>query len=157
MLEDLTFQQFCALDYQRNMVVTSGPGAGKTRILSHRFWKGRIYEMLCQLDRNLHRRRKGDEGIRRRIREAREQFHKNRISTIHSFCASLLRDHPVESGIDPGFAIIQGARQRNILEQAIETGVSIVWENDGDALFPLLQSLGSRTSLLRASPQLQKG
>ena len=37
MIEDLTFQQFCALDHQRNMVVTAGPGAGKTRILSHRF------------------------------------------------------------------------------------------------------------------------
>ncbi|MGD8984628.1 MAG: UvrD-helicase domain-containing protein [Desulfobacteraceae bacterium] len=177
MLEDLTFQQFCALDYQRNMVVTSGPGAGKTRILSHRFcfilltddtvslphiltltftekaaeeMKGRIYEMLGQLDRDLHTRRSGDESLRRKIREAREQFHKNRISTIHSFCANLLRDHPVESGIDPGFVIIQGARQRNIMEQAIETGVSSVWENDRDALFPLLQSLGSRTSLLRA-------
>jgi ATP-dependent exoDNAse (exonuclease V) beta subunit len=177
MLEDLTFQQFCALDHQRNMVVTSGPGAGKTRILSHRFcfilltddtvslphiltltftekaaeeMKGRIYEMLGQLDRDHHVRHKGDEHLRKRIREAREQFHKNRISTIHSFCANLLRDHPVESGIDPGFVIIQGARQRNIMEQAIETGVSSVWENDRDALFPLLQSFGSRTSLLRA-------
>ena len=37
MFSDLTIQQFCALDYNRNMVVTSGPGAGKTRILSHRF------------------------------------------------------------------------------------------------------------------------
>ncbi len=177
MLEDLTFQQFCALDYQRNMVVTSGPGAGKTRILSHRFcfilltddtvslpqiltltftekaaeeMKGRIYEMLGQLDRDLHTRPNGDEGLRRKIREAREQFHKNRISTIHSFCANLLREHPVESGIDPGFVIVQGARQRNIMEQAIETGVSLVWENDRDALFPLLESFGGRTRLLRA-------
>ena len=177
MLEDLTFQQFCALDRNRNMVVTSGPGAGKTRILSHRFcfilltddtvslpqiltltftekaaeeMKGRIYEMLGQLDRDLYTGNKGDENLRKRIREAREQFHKNRISTIHSFCADLLRNHPVESGIDPGFVIIQGARQRNIMEQAIETGVSSVWESDRDTLFPLLQSFGSRTRLLRA-------
>jgi ATP-dependent helicase/nuclease subunit A len=159
------------------MVVTSGPGAGKTRILSHRFcfilltddtvslphiltltftekaaeeMKSRIYEMLGQLDRDLRTRNKGDENLRKRIREAREQFHKNRISTIHSFCADLLRNHPVESGIDPGFVIIQGARQRNIMEQAIETGVSSVWENDRDALLPLLESFGSRTRLLRA-------
>jgi ATP-dependent exoDNAse (exonuclease V) beta subunit len=37
MFSELTLQQFCALDYNRNMVVTSGPGAGKTRILSHRY------------------------------------------------------------------------------------------------------------------------
>ena len=37
MFQDLTLQQFCALDHQRNMVVTAGPGAGKTRILSYRY------------------------------------------------------------------------------------------------------------------------
>ena len=37
MFDNLTLQQFCALDYHRNMVVTAGPGAGKTRILSHRY------------------------------------------------------------------------------------------------------------------------
>jgi len=177
MLEDLTFQQCCALDYQRNMVVTSGPGAGKTRILSHRFcfillsddtvslpqiltltftekaaeeMKGRIYETLGKLERDPRTWGIREDRLRRKTREAREQFHKNRISTIHSFCASLLREHPVESGIDPGFSIIQGARQRKIMEQAIEKGVSSVWENHRDGLFPLLQSFGSRTRLLRA-------
>jgi len=177
MLEDLTFQQCCALDYQRNMVVTSGPGAGKTRILSHRFcfllltddavslpqiltltftekaaeeMKGRIYEMLGKLERDFRAGGKKQGRLSRKARQAREQFHKNRISTIHSFCASLLREHPVESGIDPGFSIIQGARQRKIMEQAIERGVSSVWENDQEGLFPLLQSFGSRTGLLRS-------
>ncbi|MEE9612657.1 MAG: UvrD-helicase domain-containing protein, partial [Desulfatiglandales bacterium] len=177
MIKDLTLQQFCALDYDRNMVVTSGPGAGKTRILSHRFcfilltddtvslpqiltltftekaaeeMKGRIYEMLSQLDRGLHTKGNGDEGLRERIREARDQFHKNRISTIHSFCASLLREHPVESGVDPSFVIIQGPRKRNIMEQAVEAGVSSVLKNNQDDLFPLLQSFGGRSRLLRA-------
>ena len=37
MFNELTIQQLCALDYSRNMVITAGPGAGKTRILSSRF------------------------------------------------------------------------------------------------------------------------
>ena len=108
-------------------MVTAGPGAGKTRILSHRYcfilltddsislpqiltltftekaaeeMKTRIYQMLNQLERDL--RDSQDNDLWDRIREAKEQFHRNRISTIHSFCAGLLREHPVESGIDPG-------------------------------------------------------
>ena len=106
MLGDLTLQQYCALDDRRNMVVTAGPGAGKTRILSHRFcfilltddavslpriltltfteraaeeMKGRIYAILEGLSRQLEARPESPEPLRRRVREAREQFHKNRI------------------------------------------------------------------------------
>jgi len=175
MFENLTLQQFCALDYNRNMVITSGPGAGKTKILSHRFcfilltddsvsiphiltltftekaaeeMKGRIYEMLVRLERNLGK--DGDDSIKNRIREARERFHKNRISTIHSFCADLLREHPVESGIDPGYVILQGARQRNIMEQSIESAISSVWKNNKKLLMPLFQSFGSRNNIIIA-------
>jgi len=177
MFEDLTFQQFCALDHQRNMVVTAGPGSGKTRILSHRFcfilliddsvtfpqiltltftekaaeeMKTRIYETISRIEKDLHIRGITEEGLQRRIRETREQFHKNRISTIHSFCANLLREHPVESGVDPGFSIIQGTRQRKILDEAIETGVAKIWQKDRGHLFPLMQSFGNRRNLLRA-------
>jgi ATP-dependent exoDNAse (exonuclease V) beta subunit len=159
------------------MVVTSGPGAGKTRILSHRFcfilltddavtipkiltltftekaaeeMKGRIYEMLGQLDRDLQTKRSGEQKVGKRIREAKEQFHKNRISTIHSFCANLLRDHPVEAGIDPEFVVIQGVRQRTLMEQAIEAGLSSVWQSNKDELIPLLRTFGNRRNLLRA-------
>ncbi|MFC1869612.1 UvrD-helicase domain-containing protein, partial [Thermodesulfobacteriota bacterium] len=175
MFKDLTLQQFCALDYNRNMVVTSGPGAGKTRILSHRFcfilltddsvsipqiltltftekaaeeMKGRIYKMLQRLDTDLGT--SGDYALISKIREAKQQFHKNRISTIHAFCASLLREHPVESGIDPGFAVIQGARQRRLMERSIEVGISSVWQLDRDLLMPLLHSFGGRNNLIRA-------
>jgi ATP-dependent helicase/nuclease subunit A len=181
MFEDLTFQQFCALDHQRNMVVTAGPGAGKTRILSHRFcfilliddsvalpqiltltftekaaeeMKTRIYEIITRIEKDLHVRGIEDEGLQCRIKETREQFHKNRISTIHSFCANLLREHPVESGVDPGFSIIQGIKQRKILNEAIETGVAQVWQEDRDRLFPLMQSFGNRPNLLRAIGQI---
>ncbi len=177
MFEDLTFQQFCALDHQRNMVITAGPGAGKTRILSHRFcfilliddsvalpqilsltftekaaeeMKTRIYETISRIENDLHIRGIKDEGFLSRIRETRERFHKNRISTIHSFCANLIREHPLESGVDPGFSVIQGIRQRTILDDAIETGVAQVWQQDREQLFPLIQSFGNRRNLLRA-------
>jgi len=175
MFQDLTLQQFCALDYKRNMVVTSGPGAGKTKILSNRFcfilltdhsvsipniltltftekaaeeMKARIYKMISRIEREF----KGgaDDRILLRIREIREQFNKNRISTIHSFCANLLRENPIESGIDPGFSIIQGARQRDLMEESVESAVTSIWRANRDMLVPLLQSFGSRRNLISA-------
>ena len=175
MFENLTVQQFCALDYNRNMVVTSGPGAGKTKILSNRFcfilltdhsvslphiltltftekaaeeMKDRIYRMMSRIERELNE--SADDGLLRKIREAREQFNKNRISTIHSFCADLLRENPVESGIDPGFSIIQGVRQRDLMEDSVESAVSLIWRTKRDILTPLLQSFGGRGNLISA-------
>ena len=175
MFDGLTLQQFCALDCKRNMVVTSGPGAGKTRILSHRFcfilliddnisipqimtltftekaaeeMKTRIYEMLTNMEREIGK--VGDDLMLKRVREARERFHKNRISTIHSFCDDLLREYPVEAGIDPGYAIIHGARQRNLLEESIASAISSLWKGDKELLMPLFHSFGGRNNLIRA-------
>jgi ATP-dependent helicase/nuclease subunit A len=175
MLQDLTLQQFCALDYNRNMVVTAGPGAGKTGILSKRFcfilltdkpvllhqiltltftekaaeeMKDRIYRMISMIERELTSRNDGQ--ILQKVREARERFSKNRISTIHSFCADLLRDNPVESNIDPGFSILQGARQKEVMGESIESAISGIWKTNRDLLFPLLRSFGGRKNLMTA-------
>ena len=38
-----------------------------------------------------------------------------RISTIHSFCASLLRSHAVEAGLDPRFRVLDSAQTSALL------------------------------------------
>ena len=38
-----------------------------------------------------------------------------RISTIHAFCAALLRGHAVEAGIDPRFRVLDGAQAGTLL------------------------------------------
>lgn len=156
-------------------MVTAGPGAGKTKVLSHRFcfilltdddvtlpqiltltftekaakeMEARIYAMLSQSERGLITEKDG--AMNRKIREAREHFHKNNISTIHSFCAKMLRENPVESGIDPGFAVIQGAKQRQMMERAVELGISHAWQSSKDDLIVLMRALGGRKNLLIA-------
>ena len=49
------------------------------------------------------RREAGEEDERARLQEAIERLEEARIGTIHSFCAELLRERPVEAGIDPAF------------------------------------------------------
>src|SRR5262249_58604699 len=43
-----------------------------------------------------------------------------RISTIHAFCARLLREHPLEAGIDPRATILDEQAARAWSEHAIE-------------------------------------
>jgi ATP-dependent helicase/nuclease subunit A len=54
-----------------------------------------------------------------------------RISTIHSFCASLLRRHAVEAGVDPGFTLLEQAIADSLLEETVTRSVFdlIVAEN----------------------------
>jgi ATP-dependent helicase/nuclease subunit A len=43
-----------------------------------------------------------------------------RVSTIHSFCASLLRTHAVEAEADPRFAILEAAQADTLLSELID-------------------------------------
>ena len=40
-----------------------------------------------------------------------------RISTIHSFCEGLLKERPVEAGVDPGFTVIEDKKQEEFLNE----------------------------------------
>ncbi len=39
------------------------------------------------------------------------------VETIHGFCARLLREHPVEAGVDPAFEVDQGEHYEAVLEE----------------------------------------
>ncbi len=43
-----------------------------------------------------------------------------RISTIHSFCGSLLRSHAVEAGLDPRFRVLEQAQADTLLNELID-------------------------------------
>jgi len=43
------------------------------------------------------------------------------VSTIHGFCADLLRERPVEAGVDPGFEVLDERAAQRIFRQAFET------------------------------------
>jgi len=45
---------------------------------------------------------------RERLRRATEELDRAHISTIHAFCAQLLRERPAEAGVDPAFEVLDG-------------------------------------------------
>ena len=43
------------------------------------------------------------------------------ISTIHSFCAQILREYPIEAGVDANFSVLQGIEGRFLLRETIDS------------------------------------
>ncbi|MEK6301538.1 MAG: UvrD-helicase domain-containing protein [Acidobacteriota bacterium] len=65
------------------------------------------------------------------------------ITTIHGFCARLLRDFPVEAGIDPQFALLD-AHQSAMLEEAVaeESLTEFISAGPRDAVTQLAAGVG---------------
>ncbi|MHC4982355.1 MAG: UvrD-helicase domain-containing protein [Planctomycetota bacterium] len=111
-----------------NLALLSGAGCGKTLVLAHRFTELLLasggaenplsrfvaltftdkaaLEMQQRVRLFLAQRAEAGRGAdRRRLLGWLEELPAARISTIHSFCAGLLRAHAVEAGVDPNFAV----------------------------------------------------
>jgi ATP-dependent helicase/nuclease subunit A len=114
--------------------ITAGPGSGKTRVLVERvrrrvldgkidlartlaitFTENAAAEMKDRLARAFEESGRGD------LREALENA---RISTIHAFCARLLREHAIQAGVDPRFQVLDelqaGLLRARALDAALE-------------------------------------
>jgi len=131
-----TLYQHLATDYQRNMAVTAGAGTGKTEVLSRRIIKilGREKHYLDRL-MVLTFTDKAAVEMKERIYQAIEKelaqtgevhfqklkdtFLHNYISTFHSFCAALLREYPIEAGIDPYFRVLDETEKVFFLRKSV--------------------------------------
>jgi ATP-dependent helicase/nuclease subunit A len=57
---------------------------------------------------------------RDRLRLALPKLEEARVSTIHGFCADLLREHPVEAGVDPYFEVAAEDTATSLFERAFD-------------------------------------
>ena len=67
------------------------------------------------------------------------------ISTIHSMCARILREHALEIGIDPGFTVLSENREKEIRNLCIEDVLNEQEGEEGDASNRLFAEYGVRT------------
>ncbi len=84
-----------------------------------------------------------------------------RISTIHAFCASLLRIHAVEAALDPQFTVLEQAQADTLLSESIDDEVRrLISERDENTLELSVQfgldglRAMVRQFVLEATPQL---
>src|SRR5262245_20020800 len=86
--------------------------------------KLRIRKDLEQL-----RQRSTDPHARENLTNAIQHLEEAHVSTIHGFCADLLRERPVEAGVDPLFQVLTEAGSERVFNEAFTTWLHVQLEN----------------------------
>ena len=127
-------------DLGATLIVEAAAGTGKTselvrrivalvrgghttldRILSVTFTDLAAGEMKLRLRLDLETARSGATlPEQERLKAALRTLEAAPVGTIHSFCADLLRERPVEARVDPVFAVAAGEEQERLFDQAFE-------------------------------------
>ncbi len=93
-------------------------------------------------------KKNGPKSERDNIRTALSNLEQIFIGTIHSFCAKILRERPVEAGVDPGFTEIEESQDlifaERIWSQYIESA-----ELDQNSTLKFIQDIDIRVSDLK--------
>jgi ATP-dependent helicase/nuclease subunit A len=134
-------QAAAAYEITKHISVTAGPGSGKTTVLVERYLHILRQKPNLNIDQivaitftnraaNEMRERLRDELnliMRDASAEERRQWLNYKrtldgavITTIHGFCARLLREFPVEARIDPQFLLLDEHRAAMLLEAVVE-------------------------------------
>lgn len=103
--------------FSANLSVHAGAGTGKTFVLVERFVEiirkklARPNEILAitftEKAANEMKARIVDLLKKEGLNEARREIENAYIGTIHAFSARLLKEHPLEAGIDPNFRVVE--------------------------------------------------
>lgn len=131
----------------QDVCVVAGPGSGKTSVLIERFsWLVRERNVSPGRILAITFTEKAATEIRMRMLGAfedlpqmRVQIERAWVSTIHSFCARLLRENAIEAGIDPEFTVLE--QTRRMLQEVADEAIEESYARDAGALTRFLQSL----------------
>ena len=143
----LTDRQKKALDLTKHISVTANAGSGKTRVLVERYVAAvgegvDVEQILCLTFTEkaaLELRQKIVDGINSGffsrgsggtadkrggfMAQARRKMLEANISTIHAFCSQVLREFPVEAGIDANFKVLEDFDAASLKEDSCEEAV----------------------------------
>lgn len=162
MITDAKQRETILADLDSTLLVEAGAGSGKTTSLVGRMCaligsgKARVQQMVAvtftrkaatELKGRFHisletaaRDEKAAE-VRQRYRQALLDLDLLFAGTIHSFCAHLLRERPVESGIDPGFAEVEEEENTLLRSRCWAEYIDNLHSSDSD-LLKILSDLG---------------
>lgn len=132
----------------RAVCVDAGAGSGKTRVLVDHiaclveeqnvpieqivaitFTENAASEMKARLRAAFRRKAPQDDPIKLSLwRERERRIDGARISTIHTFCSMLLREHALHIGLDPDFTVLADADAALLLSDAVKSALEALME-----------------------------
>jgi len=128
-------------DLQANLCVEAGAGTGKTTVLVDRivevlatgfasvdevavitFTDAAAAELAGRVRQRLEERldAAADDTERANLHAALQGLHRAHVETIHAFASTLLRERPVEAGLDPGFEVLNGLPAQIAFDEAYD-------------------------------------
>ena len=168
----LTPHQSEALNYRKHISLTANAGSGKTFVLSKRYLEiavnenlplrniaaitftdkaaGELYQKIAkEIEARIVAA--NEKTLIEKLEMIRRQLVSANISTIHSFCIDILREHPVEAGIDANFTPIDEIFADEIIELSVEEIIktSLQKSNDEAKLKYLIRLFSSKFILSR--------
>jgi ATP-dependent helicase/nuclease subunit A len=132
---NFTAEQLAAIERRRgDLLVDAGAGSGKTSVLVERFVRavqedgvevGRILaitftEKAAAELRERIRTRLRELGLEAEARDTEGAF----ISTIHGFCARVLRTHALAAGLDPAFVVLEAQEASQLAGAAFDAALA---------------------------------
>jgi len=171
-LPDAEARRRIAEELGTNFLVEAGAGAGKTTALVGRMvalvgtGRARVEQIAAvtftrkaatelrerfqlRLERDLRAARTAGDGDRvARCDQALRDLDQCVMGTVHSFCARLLRERPLDARLDPSFEEVSGAEERR-LEQSFWEDYIEERTSAGDPLLERLAGVGLRPHQLR--------
>jgi ATP-dependent helicase/nuclease subunit A len=143
-------QQRAVTRVGQDVCVVAGPGSGKTRVLIERFgWlveeaavpPGRILAVTYTEKAAIEIKQRLVTRFTHRD-DLREEIERAWVSTLHGFCARLLRENAIAAGIDPEFTVAEEARATGMQRAAGEEVLDAMLERDRETLCRFLTSIG---------------
>ena len=98
-------------------------------------------ELKLRLREELERARAqtaSDSDAGRRLDAAVHDFEEAHVTTIHGFCAELLRERPVEARVDPAFTVLTDSQADRLFEEAFSSWLHEQLGNRGGGRPPLV-------------------
>jgi len=155
-----------------NLIVEASAGTGKTTEMVRRIvealavGRAQIHEiaavtfthkaageMKLQLRQELDEQRQQAEGERRAaLEQALARLEEASIGTIHSFCAQILRERPVEANVDPAFEELAEQESARIYQQSFRVWLERQLGRDSPGLRRAFARLAWRDSWDDSSP-----
>jgi ATP-dependent exoDNAse (exonuclease V) beta subunit len=145
-----TAEQRRAIEHAGGLLLTANAGSGKTSVMAERYVRiargddaeadvGRILAITftekaaAELKARVRSRFEAlGDGERARATEGAW------ISTIHSFCARVLRAHALAAGLDPRFAVLDEREARRLAADAFAAALEDLVAAHGDAALELI-------------------
>jgi ATP-dependent exoDNAse (exonuclease V) beta subunit len=144
-----TDEQRAAIEHRGGLLLTANAGSGKTSVMTERYVRaaregeengvGRILAITFT--------EKAATELRSRVRERFEQLGDDEraratesawISTIHGFCARLLRTHALAAALDPRFSVLDERAADRLAGEAFDTALEDLVAAHGTAALELI-------------------